>query len=216
MGRATRDTFDSIAKSWDVIRTVQKFLFVTWFDLFNSRWKKGKVLDIGCGNCKSSSNLQGFEVYGLDFSSKMIKAAARRVGHYGSKVRFIVGDASSLPVKDGSFDYAIATAVYHHIESGRLEALKELCRVLKPGGEAFVTVWYLWKDRFMYGRRDLIVPWKTGGKIHWRYYHLFSFRELRGLIRQAGFEIVLEGSEKGWGWQHKIRARNACFLVRKK
>ena len=84
-------------------------------------------------------------------------------------------------------------AVYHHIEDneGRMQALKELYRVLKPGGEAFITVWNRWQPRLLAQEKEhSCVPWKTKEKTLYRYYYLFSYRELEKLVRQAGFEVI--------------------------
>ena len=210
-----REVFDAIAESWHSIRTRQKFLFPKWFWMFNAAWKGGRVLDIGCGNCKNLVYLRGLEMHGMDFSRKMIKSGKMHNDKRGFEIRYVVGDAHSLPYKDGSFDHVLATALYHHLEKDRQNALLELFRILRPGGEAFVTVWYRWKDRFLLRKRDITVPWTTHGRTYSRYYHLFSFKEIRNLIREAGLAIVKEGSENGWKRTDRLFARNACFLVRK-
>ena len=49
----------------------------------------------------------------------------------------------NLSVRDASFDYAICIAVLHHLstQERRVSALKEMQRILRPGGRALVTVW---------------------------------------------------------------------------
>jgi SAM-dependent methyltransferase len=209
--------FDGIAESWHNIRSRQRFLFPAWFGLFNSKWKPGgRVLDVGCGDCKHLRYLRkGFVLHAMDISRAMTRAARANSEKAGLKIRFRVADAARLPYKTESMDYAICTAVYHHLETGLPEALHELHRVLKPGGEAFITVWYRWKKRFLFRKKEELVPWHTGGKVYRRYYRYYSFREFRNLLEAAGFGILKEGSENGWSWKNKITARNACFLVGK-
>jgi SAM-dependent methyltransferase len=96
-----------------------------------------------------------------------------------------------------------------------LLALKELRRVLKPGGEAFITVWNKWQPRFLFKPRDLLVPWKSKDKTLYRYYHLFSYRELETTARKAGFEVVRAFPESKYRFPIKVFSRNVCVLVRK-
>jgi len=83
-----------------------------------------------------------------------------------------IADAVSLPFSDSSFDWAISVATYHHIryKEEREEALDELRRVLRPGGEAFITVWNRWQPKFWFSRKEVAVPWRTKGKTLYRYY----------------------------------------------
>ena len=73
----------------------------------------------------------------------MLEYARKYSDKSGFSPVMVQGDIRNLPFADGSFDYAIAVASYHHIreKSERLSALKELLRVLTPGGEAFITLW---------------------------------------------------------------------------
>jgi SAM-dependent methyltransferase len=72
---------------------------------------------------------------------------------------------------DGAFDWAISVATYHHLRDNRESqtALDELRRVLKPGGEAFITVWNRWQPRFWFSRKEVAVPWRTKNKTLERY-----------------------------------------------
>ncbi|MFP3976221.1 MAG: hypothetical protein ACLFVK_08390, partial [Dehalococcoidia bacterium] len=97
----------------------------------------------------------------------------------------------------------------------REKAFAELKRVLKPGAEAFVTVWNRGQRRFLFRSRDQLVPWKTKEKTLYRYYHLFSYGEFKRLLKKAGFEIVELGPEKSYRFPIRSFSRNICALVRK-
>jgi len=217
MKQRVKQVYEDIADSWDNVRNRQRFYFRFWFDGFNARWKKDKVLDIGCGNCKNLMMLErrDMDFHAMDFSRGMVRNAISTSGKEAKEVKFSVSDSEFLPYRNSSFDYALSIAVYHHLSGGWLNALFELGRVLKPGGLAFIAVWHRWQKRFLLKPKDLMVPWRTGGKVYERYYHLFSFGEFRRLLEDAGFEILMEGSEKGTGFRNRLMARNACFLVRK-
>jgi len=122
-----------------------------------------------------------------------------------------------LPFSEGVFDWAISVATYHHIrgERERQSALKELLRVLKPGGEAFITVWNRWQPRFWLSGKEVAVPWRTEGKTLYRYYYLFSHAELGRLAKQAGFEVLKSFPESAYRYPIKLLSRNICLLVRK-
>ena len=97
-----------------------------------------RVLDFGCGPGTISVGLARAvdpgEVHGVDMEESQIelaRAAAEAGGHKNAK--FHVGDVTSLPFEDNSFDVAHCHAVLMHVPdtSG---ALAEVKRVLKPGG----------------------------------------------------------------------------------
>jgi len=90
-----------------------------------------------------------------------------------------------------------------------------LRRVLKPGGEAFITVWNRWQPRFWLSRREVAVPWRKKGETVYRYYYLFSYGELERLVQEAGFEVLKSFPESAYRFPIKFFSRNICLLVRK-
>jgi hypothetical protein len=96
-----------------------------------------------------------------------------------------------------------------------LTALRELRRVLGPGGEAFITVWNRWQPAFWFRRRDTLVTWRTREQDLYRYYHLFSRHEMEKLAMSAGLTVVRSFSESSYRFPSKQFSRNICLLVRK-
>lgn len=104
------------------------------------------VLDVGCGPGHLALELArrapGLRVTGLDIDRAMIDRAtanAERLPapYAASHPEFVVGDVTALPFPDGSFDAVVTTFSMHHwadAESG----LREVRRVLRPGGRAIV------------------------------------------------------------------------------
>ena len=123
----------------------------------------------------------------------------------------------ALPFTDAVFDQAISVAAYHHIQekTERPTVLKELRRVLKPGAEAFITVWNRWQPRFWGQGREVTVPWHAGELTLERYYYLFSYPELVRLARQAGFKVLRAYPESSYRFPLKLFSRNICLLVRR-
>jgi len=153
----------------------------------------------------------------VDFSTEMLKLAQKYSQKFKFAVSLVEADVRQLPYNSQTFDRAIAVATYHHLQDkqDRLKALQELWRVLKPGGEAFITVWNRWQPRFCFQRQHLLVPWRTRGTTLYRYYYLFSYHELESLVKKAGFEVLESFPESTYHLPIKTFSRNICLLVKK-
>ena len=127
------------------------------YDLLNSllsqgqdrRWRRraaqltrarpgDRVLDVCTGTGALAQLLRrrvgvSGEVVGIDLTEAMLEVARTRV----PEVRFVVGDACSLPFADESFDAATMAFGLRNIDD-RQRALDELGRVLRPGGRAVI------------------------------------------------------------------------------
>jgi ubiquinone/menaquinone biosynthesis C-methylase UbiE len=96
------------------------------------------LLDCGCGPGSITADLARAvspgEAVGLDFQQSQIDAAASLATARGvSNARFVRGDIYQLPFGEATFDAAYANMVMEHL-SQPLAALREMHRVLKPGG----------------------------------------------------------------------------------
>ncbi|MFL6241003.1 MAG: class I SAM-dependent methyltransferase [Actinomycetes bacterium] len=100
-------------------------------------WPYGRALEVGCGtgffllNLKQAGVLD--EGHVTDISPGMVDVAVRNAKALGFEVQGRVADAESLPYDDETFDLVVGHAVLHHIPDVEL-ALREVLRVLKPGG----------------------------------------------------------------------------------
>ena len=212
-----RDIFDQIASGWYNFR--HRTIFRMELEELAGRWKQGKLLNVGCAHGPDFVPFRkSFELHGVDFSPKMLRLARKYAAKYRFDVSIAEADARNLPYADSSFDWAIAVATYHHIESRdeRLQAMKELARVLKPGGEAFVTVWNRWQPRFWLKTKNVRVPWRSRTKTLYRYYHLFSYYELEKLAKKAGFQVLKSYPENSYRFPLKLFSRNVCVLLRRR
>lgn len=96
---------------------------------------RGKVLDAGCGTGSNLPALEAFgEAVGIDKDPVAIEFARKR---FHGKV--VTGALTALPFSDNEFDGIITTDVMEHVPDDRA-ALRELARVLKPGGTLLLTV----------------------------------------------------------------------------
>lgn len=208
--------FDQIAESWYRVRHWP--LLKEELDDLATRWQSGKLLNIGCAHGPDFLPFrQGFELWGLDSSPGMLRQAVRYSTKFKVYVNLVMADAVSLPFPDNTFDWAISVATYHHIR-GREErdrAFEELRRVLKPKGEAFVTVWNRGQPKFWFRSREQQVPWRLKQKTVYRYYHLFSYSELRKLLVKTGWEMISMSPERSYHFPMRSFSRNICVLVKK-
>jgi len=102
-----------------------------------------RVLDIGCGTGTFATMLKqryaGIEVRGLDPDPKALARARQKAEHAGVPVRFDQGFADSLEYPVATFDLVFSSFMFHHLEgSNREKTLREVRRVLKPGGSFYL------------------------------------------------------------------------------
>lgn len=93
------------------------------------------VLDVGCGTGSLAVLLaeSGFAVHGVDFSQRMVEAAAEKAAAAGVDARFEQGDASAPPYDPASFDVVLCRHVLWALPDPGL-ALQRWCALLRPGG----------------------------------------------------------------------------------
>jgi tRNA (uracil-5-)-methyltransferase TRM9 len=211
-----RDVFDQISASWYRVRHWP--LLREELDALAARWQGGKLLNVGCAHGPDFLPFHNeFELWGVDSSRGMLMQGLRYSRKQGLYVNLVASDALFLPFPDNTFDWAISVATYHHIK-GREErdkAFKELRRVLKPNGEAFITVWNHWQPRFWFKSREQQVPWRLKEGTVYRYYHLFCYSELKELLTRTGWQIVNMAPEKSYHFPLRGFSRNICALMRK-
>ena len=103
-----------------------------------------KVLDLGCGSGKHLAYLveHGFNVYGIDISEEGIKAAKSFLKRKKLKGNLKKGSIyKKLPYKENFFDAVLSLRVLNHGKITEIrKAIREIKRVLKPGGFIFITV----------------------------------------------------------------------------
>jgi demethylmenaquinone methyltransferase / 2-methoxy-6-polyprenyl-1,4-benzoquinol methylase len=135
---AVRGMFDRIAPVYDVMnRVMTAGLDRRWRKLAVAEvvWQGDRVLDACCGtgDLAVEAERRGGRVVGLDFSERMLERARRKSG----AIEWVQGDALALPFGDGEFD--AATVGFGVRNLADLDAgLRELARVLRPGGKLAV------------------------------------------------------------------------------
>jgi len=187
----------NVDKRWR--RLVAKTLLATLSD------RDARVLDVACGTGDLALTLLETgeaRIVGIDFCRPMLTIAASKAANTNSRLPFIEGDALQLPFADRSFEAATIAFGLRNLAS--VEAgLRELLRVVKPGGRVAVLEFSRPKTAVMRGLFGVyftkILPifggWLSGSKSAYQYLPDSVSRfpdqgELASLMKEAGFEAV--------------------------
>jgi alkylated DNA repair protein alkB family protein 8 len=177
---------------------------------FVSRQTQGSFLmDTGCGNGKNLMSASHLVRFASDRSMPFCEMA--RSNGKCDVIQSDIAKDIGKAFRPSLFDAVIAIAVIHHIPNleGRINALREIHRLLKNGGRALIYVWAMEQKKGTIGARtfesqDIYVPWNLQSKYlkpdegvpegHIvplkRYYHVFTEDEFRALIEAVPeFEI---------------------------
>jgi ubiquinone/menaquinone biosynthesis C-methylase UbiE len=148
---------------------------------------RGRVLEVGIG---SGLNLPFYdpakvgEVWGLDPSPELTEMASDAARGVSFDVELVSAGAEEIPLDTDSFDTVVVTYALCTIPDTE-SALREIARVLKPGGELLFCEHGLAPDAGVRRWQDRINPvWRRlGGGCHLN-------RDISGLIEGGGFEIT--------------------------
>lgn len=157
--------------------------------------KKGMVvLDLGSGagfDCFLAAKKVGNtgKVIGVDMTEKMIAKARQNADKYGfANVEFRLGEIEDLPVEDDSVDVVISNCVIN-LSPDKQIVFDEAYRVLKKGGEMFVSDIVLLKELSEANREDKgLIAGCVGGAI--------LKEEYLKLAKKAGFSVKILSEDK--------------------
>ena len=208
----------------------------------NGRWRRAMidriactspatVLDVATGTAGVALQLAQrteSDLVGVDLTRNMLARGQENVTKAGltSRIRLVAGQAEQLPFSDGAFDALTFTYLLRYVDDPRA-TLRELARVVKPGGAVASLEFFVPPNRFwrfwwwLYTR--LVLPlggWLTGGR-EWfrvgrflgpnisRHYRTYSLAWTEDAWREAGFENVgvkimsLGGGLVMWGTRRR-------------
>lgn len=180
-----RSEFDAWSRSYDK-SLLQRFFFGPSHRLMLKQLSLADrhILDVGCGTGRWAelviNQLPHSEIWGLDLSEKMLEHAAIRAEQFPGRMHFKQGNSQALPYEDGVFDLVTCSHSFHHYPD-QLAVVKEMRRVLKPGGRVMLVdgcrdTYWGW---FIF---DGLVTWAEGAVHH------CSTGLMQTMVREAGFE----------------------------
>lgn len=133
-----------------------------------------KILEAGCGNGKTLSQLlgRGYDAVGIDISREALKFGGRN----------LVSDARHLPFFKNSFDAVVCRFVLEHLyEEERIQAIAEMRRVLRQNGLLFLTAFSTEDMRYSQSQKNPVEQ-NTFKRASGIIYHYFTELELRNLL----------------------------------
>lgn len=144
-----------------------------------------RILDVGAGNGKVADRVVnasgGAEVYAVDPNERRVESMKKEF----PAVRSSVAGAESLPFADSFFDKAYSTMALHHF-SDLDRALREIARVLKPGGSFIVLE--------VEPRSSLGSFFRLFGRVIGEHMVMLTREQLQGRLESVGsFQVVRSG-----------------------
>jgi len=158
-------------------------------DLFST--DEDLILDAGCGSGRATVELskvsKNGQIVALDLfdssesiSSRELLEENLKVAGITDKVRIVQGDVTDLEFEDNTFDAAISILLVNNLGKAKIKGLKELLRVLKPGGKILIIIPTFNLQTFAVMSVFSLI--------------MTSIKEWRSLFEQAGFILLDEGN----------------------
>jgi ubiquinone/menaquinone biosynthesis C-methylase UbiE len=165
------------------VRVMIQRLIIKWIKGVTRIAPQARILEIGCGRGAGArliqQEFQPAVLHAFDLDHRMIYLAGRYLkAESKDKICLYVGDASTLPYRDGVMDAVFGFGVLHHLPDWR-GGLREIARVLKPGGIYFLEEFYPQFYQNLLARRLFLHP------EHDRFYS----HDLLKALAEAGFEL---------------------------
>ena len=182
------NVYDIIGKHFDKTRvivwpSVKKYL--------DSLETDKKILEIGCGNGKNILYRPELKIIGCDTSKTFLNICKEK------NINCFLCDQRNIFSPDNNYDHLLSIAVFHHIfkYEERINAVKEMIRILKVNGTAMIQVWKFplnSKTKMINNSNDYFIEWENESdkKIYQRYYHRFESDEFTDLFNFSNIEIL--------------------------
>ena len=161
------------------------------------------ILDVGCGGGRTVGKLTAMatdgNVHGIDYSAECVAASRRtnRTAIEAGRVDIRQASVSSLPFPDQTFDLVTAIET-HYYSPNPVEDMREILRVLKPGGRLVVIAETYKGRRFDALYRPAMMLLRST---------YLSLDEHRELFASAGYSDIAISEEHGKGWLCAVGTR---------
>ena len=165
----------------------------------------GLILEAGCGSAQfvTALNARGYNCIGLDYAFNAIHRANQLVG----PLRLICGDITALGLANASFSAIISIGVVEHRQSGPEPFLKEMHRILQPGGVMLISVPYFnplrrWRAKHGAYQDDV-------SELEF-YQYAFTQKEFTSFLERSGFQV-----ERTYSYAHQNTLRQELHWLKR-
>lgn len=176
----TKEFFDRVAPEWEVMRSgYYDEDVINRLQESNILHKEVTLVDLGAGDGYLSRAVAAKvgSVIAVDISGAMLHELSKKAAKEGlSNIQTLLSDGCDMPLADKSAEIVCANMFLHHIEEP-VEVIKEMYRVLKPGGKVFLA------DLIEHGNKEF------KEKMH-DVWQGFSQTEVRSWFAKTGFKIL--------------------------
>lgn len=154
------------------------------------KFRRKKVLDLGAGNSRLPRYLSqiGSKVTMVDINHPLEVTEVKK----SKNLKFVIGDMTNLSFKSNSFDVVVCISAIEHVDmkgggyygsheynSRALSSIKEMIRVLKSGGDFYLTTDF-------YDKRQKVDGWVFSGKVIRGAFELNVLKEMVKVIKESG------------------------------
>lgn len=174
-------------------------------DFVNSFPEWSTIYDIGCGSGRNMK-YPDYTFKGVDSCKEFVNICKK------DKLDVCESSMTQLPFQDESCDGLMCIAAFHHLSNDerRIQALREMKRVVRDNGVILLSVWSKTQPkktrRVFDSYGDTYVTWKGhDGSITERYYYIFKMPEIKKLFDKVGLVI----------YKHSWEVGNEVFLLTK-
>jgi len=189
---------------------VLRRLEVVDLDLLGVR-PETRVLDVGCGVGRLMLRIarRGCFVTGVELQRPDLRSAQRLLDEFRQQVELIEADGGRIPFAADTFDFVTCTETLEHVADPGL-ALRELARVLKPGGHLVVSVPDTLPELIA---RQMSELYRTDP---WGHRRIFTRKSIERTVEAAGLRVYakrLRNSVEAGYWT-LLYLVDACPLLR--
>jgi len=167
---------------------------------------KGRVLDVGCGAGSVAKAVKhgrpDLEVFGCDLSQSAVDVARAATGG----VDFQLATAERLPFDDGAFDFVWIFDVLEHVDAPEL-VLREVARVLKPGGRFHIVLPLEGQPRTLYRLVGCGARW-TAKVRHGGHIQIFSAERFHVMASSCGLRMV----RSRWSYHFLLQVLDLAYF----
>ncbi len=166
------------------------------------RWlkpRKGeRILDIGCGEGTYDYRiaLRGARVFGFDLDGNQLRRA--QAFHKTPSTGFVCAHADAFPLRSGQFDTVMSLCVFEHLPDDR-QTLREMWRVLRPGGRILLTLDSL-------SLEEIGEAWRDGHRERHSVLQFYTHPSVGSLLEHCGFRLIRH--------RYLLRSRLDLVLIR--